>query len=429
MGDGIARAVGIDIGTSGVRAAAVDSTGTMLADHGVRFPDGAREDPAAWRRAVEAVLTGLAAALALSEVTAVTVDGTSGTLLALDGAGTPIGPASMYHAVCDDAAVHAAVHKQAPLDSSARGASSPLARAIVLARRQGVQRVVHQADWVAGLLCGRFDTTDCNNALKTGGDAEALIWPSWLGRAGMDTTFLPAIVEPGRRIAFVRLEAVALGLPRSAAVHAGTTDGCASFLATGADQPGDAVTALGSTLVLKMLSNVPINAARYGIYSHRIGQRYLVGGASNSGGEVLIALFGAERLSKLSAMVRPNHPTGLDYYPLLRPGERFPFSDPALPPRLHPRPDDESLFFQGVLEGIAEIERQGYARLASLGAPTLRSVRSVGGGAANAGWTALRQQRFSAPFLKSRSEAACVGAAVLGLSASQTAETDAGTMR
>jgi D-ribulokinase len=395
MPDKFARAVGIDIGTSGVRVAAVGGTGTMLADYSVRFPDGAREEPAAWRRAIEAVLTGLAAALPLSEVTAVTVDGTSGTLLALDGAGNPIGPASMYHSVCDDAAVLAAVHEAAPLESSARGASSPLCRAILLARRQGAQRVVHQADWVAGLLCGRFDTTDCNNALKTGGDAEALIWPSWLGSAGMDTTFLPAIVEPGRPIAFVRPEAMALG----------------------------------STLVLKMLSNVPINAARYGIYSHRIGNRYLVGGASNSGGGVLISLFGAERLAKLSATIRADHPTGLDYYPLVRPGERFPFSDPTLQPRLQPRPDDENIFFQGVLEGMAEIERQAYARLASLGAPTLRSVRSVGGGAANAGWTALRQQRLSAPFLKSKSEAACVGAAMLGLTASQAAGKEAEALR
>jgi sugar (pentulose or hexulose) kinase len=250
MRDGIARAIGIDIGTSGVRAAAVDGAGTMLDNRGVRFPDGAREEPAAWRHAVEAVLIDLAAALPLSEVIAVTVDGTSGTLLALDGAGTPIGPASMYHAVCEDPVVLAAVHEAGPPESSARGASSPLARAVLLARRPGVQSIVHQADWIAGLLCGRFDTTDCNNALKTGADIEALTWPTWLGRAGMDTTLLPAIVEPGRQIAPVLSEAVALGLPRSAIVHAGTTDGCASFLATGADQPGDAVTALGSTLVL-----------------------------------------------------------------------------------------------------------------------------------------------------------------------------------
>jgi hypothetical protein len=45
------------------------------------------------------------------------------------------------------------------------------------------------------------------------------------------------------------------------------------------------------------------------------------------------------------------------------------------------------------------------------------------------GWTTLRQQQMGAPFLKSRSEEACVGAAVLGLLASQTAEKDAEEMQ
>lgn len=37
----------------------------------------------------------------------------------------------------------------------------------------------------------------------------------------------------------------------------------------------------------------------------------------------------------------------LDYYPLLRPGERFPVNDPGLPPRLTPRPEDDAVFLQG----------------------------------------------------------------------------------
>ena len=37
-----------------------------------------------------------------------------------------------------------------------------------------------------------------------------------------------------------------------------TTDGCASFLATGADQIGDAVSVLGTTLTVKLLSDRPV---------------------------------------------------------------------------------------------------------------------------------------------------------------------------
>ena len=58
------------------------------------------------------------------------------------------------------------------------------------------------------------------------------------------------------------------GLSPMTVICAGTTDGCASFLATGASEIGDAVTALGSTLVIKQLSDRPINAPDYGVYSH-----------------------------------------------------------------------------------------------------------------------------------------------------------------
>ena len=51
-----------------------------------------------------------------------------------------------------------------------------------------------------------------------------------------------------------------------------------------------------------------------------------------------------------------------------KPGERFPIADPAFEPRVTPRPEDERLFFQGLLEGIAAVEALGYRRLAELGA-------------------------------------------------------------
>ena len=77
------------------------------------------------------------------------------------------------------------------------------------------------------------------------------------------------------------------------AVVAGTTDGCAAFLASGASEAGDGVTSLGTTLTLKLLSATPVFAPQFGVYSHRIGDQWLAGGASNSGGGVLASLFSA----------------------------------------------------------------------------------------------------------------------------------------
>ncbi len=343
---------------------------------------------------------------------AVAVDGTSGTVLAVDAAGAPLGPASLYNDPADPEAVRT-VGTAAPADSAARGATSPLAKLLGLRATPGIARMLHQADWVAGSLCGRFDVSDANNALKTGYDPRIGAWPDWLRRLDVSPALLPDVVPPGTPIG--RLRQPSLGLAAGVVVVAGTTDGCAAFLATGAGEAGDAVTSLGSTLVLKLLSDAPVFAPQFGIYSHLLLGRWLAGGASNSGGAALLRHFSADTLTRLSAAIDPSRDSGLDYYPLPAPGERFPVNDPAFAPREAPRPPDDAAFLHGLLEGIGRIEAQGYRRLAELGAPVVRSVRTVGGGSRNPAWTALRARLLGVAMQPARSEEAAIGAAGLAL--------------
>lgn len=116
------------------------------------------------------------------------------------------------------------------------------------------------------------------------------------------------------------------------------------------------MTALGTTLTLKLLSDRPVFAPAFGIYSHRIGEMWLAGGASNTGGGVLLQTFTPDRLEALSDQIDPQTDSGLDYYPLPAPGERFPVSDPAMEPRMTSRPDDDLHYLHGLLEGMARIE-------------------------------------------------------------------------
>jgi sugar (pentulose or hexulose) kinase len=96
------------------------------------------------------------------------------------------------------------------------------------------------------------------------------------------------------------------------------------------------------------------NSAHCGTVVAPAGDSWLVGGASNTGGAVLKQFFSGEQLQQLSSQIDPNRPSGLDYYPLTKPGERFPVNDPQLQPRLEPRPDDDALFLQGeVLLSVA----------------------------------------------------------------------------
>lgn len=94
----------------------------------------------------------------------------------------------------------------------------------------------------------------------------------------------PAVCAPGAPIGPLTPEAARrVGLPEGCIVCAGTTDSIAAFLAAGVDSPGQAVTSLGSTLAIKLLSDTRVDDARYGVYSHRLGGSWLVGGASNTG--------------------------------------------------------------------------------------------------------------------------------------------------
>jgi sugar (pentulose or hexulose) kinase len=326
-------AIGIDVGTSGVRAALVDAAGDPVAWGAAPLPGEHRRNPAAWWAAVEQALATLQAAGDLSAVRAVAVDGTSGTVLAVDDNGEPLGPASMYNDPAD-AALVVRVAAVAPPDSAAHGATSPLAKLLALQDAPRIARMLHQADWIAGRLSGQFDLSDENNALKTGYDPRARCWPDWLGQLGVRRRLLPDALQPGSVAAPISASASArFGLPRETMIVAGTTDGCAAFLATGATELGEGVTSLGSTLTIKLLSDAPIFAPQFGMYSHRLIGRWLPGGASNTGGAALARHFDGQTLARLSALIDPSHDSGLDYYPLPAPGERFPVADPAFAPR------------------------------------------------------------------------------------------------
>lgn len=409
--------IGIDLGTSGCRGIAIDGCRQVHGRSHVPLPPGDRQTPEIWWDAVQEVAASVLAQVRGRHVRALSVDGTSGTVLLTDPDGHPVSPMLLYN---DGRAVAeaAAIERLAPRESAAHGAGSGLAKLLWLMPRYRDKepRVHTEADWIVGMLSGRWDSCDINNAMKLGCDPTARRWPAWLDELGVPPTVLPKLVEPGHPIGPLRADlAKQWNLPLAPQVCAGTTDSTAAFLATGASQPGEAVTSLGSTLVLKVIAEEPVFAPEYGVYSQPFGKLWLVGGASNSGGAVLRRFFSDEQMATLSSALKPEQPTGLDFYPLLAPGERFPTNDPALPPRLTPRPRNDVEFFQGLLEGIARIEQQGYALLQRLGAPYPISVRTTGGGAVNPAWTMIRARLLNVPMQKAQHDEAAFGTALLAL--------------
>jgi sugar (pentulose or hexulose) kinase len=416
--------VGIDIGTSGARAVAMSGDFEIHANASAKLADYSADhrDPQVWWAAVQAALNGVLAEIDRGSVRALAIDGTSGTMLPVTATGEPLATPMMYNDPVDDAAILASIAGLAPRESAAHGATSGLAKLLMFQPIKGIHKVIHQADWLMGHFTGRYDTSDENNALKTGYDPVARRWPSWITSTDARIDFLPKVLPAGAPNGRISASAAALfGLPPETLVVAGTTDGCASFLATGADRAGDGVTALGTTMTVKLLSGKPLFAPQFGLYSHRIGDIWLAGGASNTGGVVLAEHFSSEQIRELSLRIDPETSTGLSYYPLVRPGERFPVNDPDLQPRMQPRPDDDTEFLKAIFEGIAAIEALAYNRLAELGGPALASIRTVGGGAANGKWAAIRERHLRIASLAVKSDEAAAGAARLALQGAKSA--------
>lgn len=404
---------GLDLGTSGCRLIVIDGKQAVQAEVRLVYPkepsppaplpevEGGKTD--LWWGAVQQVLGELPAAIR-SNLQGIAVDGTSGTILLADADGKPTTPALMYN---DARALEQSrrIAAIAPRDSGAHGATSSLAKLMWLLEHYPNQphaHALHQADWIAGKLAEQFGFSDENNCLKLGYDPVRREWPEWV-KGLVPEHLLPKVYAPGDKVG-------------EGSVHAGTTDSIAAFIATGASEPGDAVTSLGSTIALKIISDKPVFAPEFGIYSHRLGDVWLAGGASNSGGAVLLQHFSREELERLTLQLRPETPTGLDYYPLTRQGERFPHADPQLPPCLTPRPADDVQFLQAMLEGMSRIEHEGWQRLHELGAPYPKTLRTVGGGSRNPAWMQMRARLIGVPMLSSKHTEAAFGAALLASS-------------
>jgi sugar (pentulose or hexulose) kinase len=445
---------GVDLGTSGCRLSIVvqqqDTDLKEVYESSMLWKDGQHDDPAAWVAAVRTLLQQAAPALPWqTSLQALCVSGTSASCLLCDSTTGRVtrAPRMYNYSVLskasdeeDDAMVAAAqtalaeLVRAAPPQHTATSPTSSLAKLLAWHAQSPLTEtevLVHQADYVAAHLRGSYThvdgssvPSDWHNCLKLGFDVRGLAWPTWLQdlltTVGVDAAkVLPSsVVSPGQIVGMIDPQvATALGLSLDTQVVAGTTDSNAAFLAAATlATRGTAVTSLGSTTALKLVSDTYVEDATYGVYSHRFPQvlqdhtplgatpvsdsftdaTWLVGGASNAGCAVFRQLgFTNEQLDAWSAQIDPTQTSPHVYYPLTAPGERFPVADPNKLPVLEPRPDSHSEYLHGLLEGLTGVEVEGYAKLHELGAPWPSHVATCGGGARNDAWMAMRQNRLS----------------------------------
>lgn len=424
--------LGIDFGTSGARAiavhqesalhqpSAISPTPQILYEQSLAFTSTQEaRDPLVWKAALFELVGGIPKAVR-SQLRAIAINGTSSTVLLCDSQGEPLLPPMMYSDKGSSERLDQ-LCTIAPPNHCVLGVSSSLVKLLTFQRAPEWTKAkyfLHQADWLSFLLHGKLGISDYHNALKLGYDPATETYPDWFDRPLLQPLrpYLPQVLPPGTLIGTIAPAVSAqLDLPFDCQFRAGTTDSIAAFLASGVTHPGEAVTSLGSTLVLKLLSRERIDCAEHGIYSHRLGHLWLAGGASNTGGAVLAHFFSPQELVRISQYIDPTQESPLHYYPLLTPGERFPANQPDLQPQIEPRPASDAEFLHGLLESLTRIETQGYRLLEQLGASRLQQVFTAGGGAKNEVWQTIRQRQLQVPVGRSPQDEAAYGTALLAL--------------
>jgi len=415
--------LGNDFGTSGCRAVVINDAREIISEASLALPapqliDGRIQQQASvWIEGLQHLLQKLASQLELKQIRRIAIDGTSATLLLCDDQGTPLTPALMYNDSSSRGRIpqirqHCPTSQHVTMSSSA---ALPKALQLLQGFESGRIRILHQADYLSNTLCQRWGYSDYHNALKLGYDPLLMAWPEWVKQL-LPAQALPEVLAPGEIIGPLD-SAIAqqYGFSPDCRVCAGSTDANAAFIATSSTRPGDAVTSLGSTLVIKILNQQPIQDLDSGVYSHKLGDLWLVGGSSNAGARILREYFSDQQIAEYSSRMDLQQSTGLNYYPLSTAGERFPYNEPDKQPQLSPRPLSDVVFLQGLLEGLSEIEKTGYDRLVSLGASQPTRIQTCGGGARNPQWSAMRSRLLDIPVSAAQQTEACYGSALLAL--------------
>ena len=432
--------IGLDVGTGGVRALAVGASGRIAArataelqtGHAPQLEGWHEQDPLDWWNASCLVLADLMqqlqdAGVALEALRALAIDGTSGSLVCLDEQRRPLCPALMYNdgRAQEEAAQVNLLAADFCTRMGYRFASSFALPKIVWLQRHKpaifARTVIfaHQADYIQGRLTGGDGIADYSNALKTGYDLEIEGWPHWLEHLPGIRERLPRVVPPGVRVGQVSAAAARqTGLPAGLAIVSGATDATAACLASGAHRSGDCNTTLGTTLAFKCISRHRARHPEGLVYSHKLpGGYWLPGAASNTGGEWIGKLYPDKDLRALDERSRTLLPNPHIAYPLVSPGERFPFIAPQARGFCLPEPQSPGIRYAAYLQGVALVERLGYQALEEAMGCSAERVFSSGGGSRSDVWMQCRADATGRPMQRPASPESAFGSAILAAAA------------
>lgn len=418
--------VGLDIGTTSVKAIAVSPEGGLLASAEESYPlstprpGWAEQDPDSWARAAEAALGRLGA----YEVAGIGLSGQMHGLVLLDRDHEVVRPAILWNdqrtaAQCAEIEDRLGRERLIGLtgNRALTGFTAPKLLWVREHESDVYQRIAHvllPKDYVRLRLTGELatDVTDASGTLLF--DVGDRRWSEdVLSALDVDPSWLPAALES---------PTFSGETPDRVAVAAGAGDQAAGALGAGVARPGVLSVALGTSgVVFAVLPGFETEEeARLHVFCHALpGSWHAMGVTLSAAGSLrwLRDAFGtdADYESLLRDAERwPPGAEGISFLPYLA-GERTPHADPdarAAFCGLSLRHDRGALV-RAVLEGVAYALRDSLELLRGVGVDADRA-RVSGGGARGQLWLRIISSVLGIPLeLTAVEEGAAYGAALL----------------
>lgn len=427
--------LGIDIGTQGARVILVDQQGNNYGMGSRKFSldEGFRQEqsPEIWwndcLHIIDEIIGGLDSTINKDDILAISVTSTSGTVIPLDRNNDPLHQAIMYsdpRSAEQGKRIKELALKYNPDAYTGFNASSGISKMLWYVENfpeqvENIATWVHASDYIVGKLSGNYRCTDYTNVLKSAYDLAKFEWPSYLfSELGMREEWMQEVVPSGSVIGKLNKELAERWSLNEVRIVVGITDGCASQMASGAVNPGDWNTTIGTTLVIKGVTEKQVVDPLGRLYSHRHPEGYwMPGGASNTGADWISLDYADEDLSKLNEAAERSIPTSLLAWPLKQEGERYPIMS-VNAREIIPATDSKEKVYAANLEGVAFIEKLAYDIIEELSGENVSAVYTAGGGSNSDVWLKIRASVLNVPIHKCEETSGALGAAIMA--ASQT---------
>jgi gluconokinase len=450
--------VGLDVGTTGVKAAAfgldAPSREVAIREYPLLEPAPGQQvqDPEVILTAVGAALSECVAAVAGAEVVAIAVSTAMHGLMALDAEGRPLTPlvtwadgrareqAAALRRSGEAEELHALtgapVHPMTPLTKLMWFAEHD--RECWGAARHWIGLKEHVLRWLTGAL-----VTELSSASGTGLlDFAQRAWsPAAVARCGLSIDQLPEILPTTATLPLAQDAAERIGVPAGTTVVAGAADGPLGNLGTGALAPGVAGLSLGTSGAIRMAVDGPRVDAGRTLFCYALTDAvWVVGGAISNGGAVIrwagralapdvgaaAGPAGADAaVLELAASVPPGS-DGLVMLPYLV-SERAPLWNPDVPGTLLGlrREHTRAHIVRAALEGVCLQMRMILDQVHAV--EPVSTVLATGGAFRSALWREVMAAALDRPLqVIGGAEGTALGAAALGLFALGRAPTLAG---